>query len=335
MAETWTAQKLLETARSYQSVCVLLAAAELDLFTALGDGALSAGELAERLGCDGRATTFLADALAALGLLAKAADGRYALVPGTAPLLTAGGGRSVLPMLCHQANCLRGWAQLAATVKAGRPVDCGPSVRGGTADHEAFIEAMEVASRQAAARVVAALGPPSFRHLLDVGGGPATWTIAFLQAAPDAQATLYDRPTVIPIARRHVEAAGLAERVRFAPGDFYNDEALPTGADLAWVSAIVHQSSRRQNRELFTKVHAALAPGGQIAVRDIVMDDSHTEPPAGALFAINMLVHTAGGGTFSFAELVEDLAASGFTNPRLQRGERPMDAVIRADRAPA
>ena len=125
----------------------------------------------------------------------------------------------------------------------------------------------------------------------------------------------------------------MADRVRFVGGDFAGGEPLPAGADLAWVSAIVHQNSRRQNRELFAKVHTALVPDGQIMIRDIVMDDTHTSPPGGAMFAINMLVATEGGGTFSFAELSEDLHDAGFGDPVLVRGERDMDCVVSARRS--
>jgi SAM-dependent methyltransferase len=120
--------------------------------------------------------------------------------------------------------------------------------------------------------------------------------------------------------------------VRFVAGDLDADAALPSGADLVWVSAIVHMNSRAQNRELFRKVHAALVPGGRILIRDMVMDDSHTNPRAGALFAVNMLVRTEGGGTFSFAELCEDLATAGFRDPTLRRGQRDMDAIVSAVR---
>jgi SAM-dependent methyltransferase len=85
--------------------------------------------------------------------------------------------------------------------------------------------------------------------------------------------------------------------VTLAAGDFYVDD-LPAGADFAWVSAICHQHSRRHNRELFAKVYRALAPGGRIAIRDVVMEPCRTQPRDGALFAINMLVNTDTGGTF-------------------------------------
>ena len=230
-------------------------------------------------------------------------------------------------MLRHQANCLRSWAQLAAITRSGCPEQV-PSILGEEADENRSSRACRSPAGEAAPRVVASLAPLQFEHLLDVGGGPGTWTAAFLGAVPGARATLYDLPAVIPIARRHMEAAGLADRVRFVAGDLDADAALPSGADLAWVSAIVHMNSRAQNRELFRKVHAALVPGGRILIRDMVMDDSHTEPRAGALFAVNMLVRTEGGGTFSFAELSDDLAAAGFHDPTLKRGQRDMDAIV-------
>ena len=329
MPEEWTRETLLEMARAYQPASVLLAAAELDLFGALSNESLTAEELAVAIQADLRATRVLADALTSLELLVKR-DSFYSLAPGVVETLTGGGSETLLPMLCHQANCLRSWAQIAATVKTGRPAADEPSIRGTKADQAAFIEAMEVASRHAAARVVASLEPLSFTHLLDIGGGPATWTIAFLRAVPEARATIYDLPEVIPLSHRHIEAAGLGDRVDLVAGDFYTDSALPAGADLAWVSAIVHQNSREQNRALFAKVHSALARGGQLMVRDIVMDDAHTSPPAGALFAVNMLVRTEAGDTFSFAELCEDLASVGFGDSTLIRGARDMDSVLRA-----
>jgi hypothetical protein len=132
---------------------------------------------------------------------------------------------------------------------------------------------------------------------------------------------------VIPLARNRVTAAGLAGRVRLVAGDFMTDP-LPAGADLAWVSAIVHQNSRAQNRLLFAKVCTALRAGGRIAIRDLVMDETRTRPVAGALFALNMLVATEGGGTFTFKELEEDLASAGFVETRPVRDDQTMNSVV-------
>jgi len=97
---------------------------------------------------------------------------------------------------------------------------------------------------------------------------------------------------------------------------------------MAWVSAIVHMNSRAQNQAMFKKVSAALVPGGRILIRDIVMDRSRTSPVGGALFAVNMLVATPGGGTFTFDELREDLSAAGFVGVKYLRRGEGMDSVV-------
>jgi predicted O-methyltransferase YrrM len=173
------------------------------------------------------------------------------------------------------------------------------------------------------------LQPLEYRHLIDVGGGSGTWTIAFLRANPAARATIFDLPQVMGQTKARMEKAGLGPRVTLAAGDFYTDR-LPGGVDLAWVSAIVHQNSRGQNLELFHRVFEALEPGGKILIRDILMDPSRTTPPAGAMFAVNMLVNTERGGTFTFEELRDDLASVGFTQAKVLRRDEWMHSVMEA-----
>lgn len=317
---------MLALSRVYQGACILAAAAELNVFPSLADSPLAADALADRLHCDLRGLTVLLDALAALELLEKNGS-RYSLADGVAATLTPGGGQSVLAMVQHQTNCMHRWAQLGRVVKTGRPAERRPSLLGEAGDEAAFVGAMDNISAPVAENVIRAVVPPEFAQLLDVGGASGTWTRAFLRACPAATAVLFDLPHVIPMAERQFAAAGLRERVRFAAGDFTADP-LPAGADLAWVSAIVHQNSREQNRSLFAKVFAALAPGGRIAIRDMLMDGSRTSPVPGALFAVNMLVGTEGGGTFTFDELREDLEAAGFSNPAVLRRDAAMNSIV-------
>ena len=330
MKKEWNTRSLRELAFAYQPSAILLAAAELDIFRILAREPLTAQQLAASLGTDPRATTILADALASIGLLDKQ-DGLYSPAEGTVDTLAADGAATLLPFMRHHANALRAWAKLADVVDSGRPAMVTPSTRGAEADHVAYVETMDVNARHAA-EVIAALGPIEFQHMLDVGCGPGTWSIAFLRAVPGARATLYDLPEVIPITRGHVEAAGLADRVTFVSGDYRIDEALPAGADVAWVSAVPHQNSREQNRELFAKVHAALRPGGHIMIREIVMDEDHTAPLFGSMFAVLMLVRTETGNTFSFSELEEDLEAAGFEVLELFPHKHDLDSIIRARR---
>jgi len=332
MTTPWNRDRLLELARGFQPVCVLAAAAELDVFAALARRPLTAAQAARKLSADPRAVAILLDALAALRLLGKRGS-RYALAAGVAETLTAGGRQSVLAITRHQANCLRRWAQLAAVTKTGRPARCVPSVRGAADDIASFIGGMDDLAAPVAAEVVACLKDLPFGHVLDVGGASGTWTLALLHARPGATATLFDLPVVLPLARRRLRAAGCLRRVRLAAGDFMR-ESLPTGADLAWVSAIIHQNSRAENRRLFKKVFDALVSGGRIAIRDILMAPNRTVPVSGALFAVNMLVGTRSGGTYTFAEIRADLQSAGFTAARILRREPTMNCVLAA-RKPA
>jgi predicted O-methyltransferase YrrM len=322
----WTADDVLALGRNYQGAAVLGAAADLDLFSAVASKPLKAAEFSRRLRCDLRGLTILLDALVALQLLEKSGD-RYALPAGLGTLLVHDAPQSVLAMAQHQATCLRRWAQLAQVVKSGRPAKRLPSVRGEAGDEEAFIGAMHNVSAPHADQVIKAIRPLRFQHLLDIGGASGTWTMAFLRACPSAQATLFDLPPVIPMARRRLAAARLGSRVNLVAGDFMTN-VLPSGVDLAWVSAIVHQNSRSQNRALFSKVLRALVPGGRIAIRDILMEQNRTQPVAGALFAVNMLVATQGGGTFTFAELHEDLTAAGFAKASILRADDAMNSIV-------
>jgi SAM-dependent methyltransferase len=326
-APTFRPEQLLEMAGQFRAPCVLGAAAELDLFTAVGAESLAIDELAQRIRGDRRATEMLADALAALGLLEKT-GGRYSVPPDLRPLLTAGP-KSVLPMVLHSMTLLRTWSKLAATVRSGKPPEREPGIRGAEGERAAFIAAMHSVSMATADPLVARLGPPKFNHLLDVGGASGTWTLAFLRAVPGAKATLFDLPDAIAQARQRLAGTEFADRVTLHEGDFYADP-LPGGADYAWVSAIIHQHSRAESVALFRKIHAALVPGGRIAIRDVVMQSDRTRPVFGALFAINMLVNTATGGTFTFDEIAEDLTTAGFHSPRLAVPADDMTAVVEA-----
>jgi len=320
----FTPDTLLALARGFQESRVLLTGAELDLFTLLSRETLTAGEIAARRGAEIRALTVVLDALVAMDLLAKA-GGRYR-TPPEAVLLSSDAPESILPMLLHSAALWHRWSELTRKV-GGTPLPDRPPEEA----LRAFIGAMHVVASPQADRIVAAAGVGGAKRLLDVGGGPGTYTMAFLRAEPKLSATLFDRPEVIEIARFHLTRAGLAGRVTLAAGDFDADE-LPGGHDLAWVSAIIHQNDAVANDALYGRVFRALLPGGRLVVRDHVMEPGRTRPRAGALFAVNMLVGTPGGGTYTFEEIAAGLSRAGFECVRLLAPGERMDGLVEAFR---
>jgi 3-hydroxy-5-methyl-1-naphthoate 3-O-methyltransferase len=324
----FTAEAVLALARDFMACRVLLTGAELELFTLLSPSSLTAEEIASRTGTNLRALTMLLDASAALGLLDKTA-GRYSCPPPLGRLLSAGEPESMLPMVLHSAHLWHRWTGLTEIIRGTEiPRKMSPSVRN-AGELRAFIEAMHVVAPPLARAIVDAVDTASVTTFLDVGGGPGTYTIAFVRAVPGMHATLFDLPDVVEIARRHVEEAGLLDRVTLVAGNFDHDE-LPGGHDLALLSAIIHQNSAGENLALFGKVRRALRPGGRIIIRDHVMESDRTHPPEGAMFAVNMLVATNGGGTYTFAEIEAGLREAGFTEIHLIKGGMHMDALVEA-----
>jgi hypothetical protein len=315
MQAKYTADSILELARGFMASRVLLSGAELDIFNLLARESLTVQQIASAKKADLRALTILLDALSALGFLVKK-EGRYQAEPSAAALLNSEARDSILPMVLHMGAVWRNWSQITDIVLA--KTKAGMKKNGALADGniKAFIGAMHVVASKMAPKVVAAMDPGPARHLIDVGGGSGTYTLAFLSAVPEMRATLFDLPPVIEMARERAQEAGLAQRVNLVAGDFYRDE-LPGGHDLAILSAIIHQNSPEQNETLFGKIYRCLDAGGRIVIRDHVMSPDRTQPLEGALFAMNMLAGTAGGNTYTFDEIEAGLAAAGFTRIRL------------------
>ncbi len=317
----------LEDVRSFMKSRILLTASELDVFTLVDGAARSAEDLARQTACDLRALTRILDCLVTFGHLEKT-QGLYRLTEKGAPF-SAKHPESVLPMVLHLAHIWHNWHHLTETVRSGRNPERQSIVHSGDKALRAFIGAMHVVGRTLAREIAASVDLSPYRRLLDIGGASGTYTIAFLEREPSLEAVLYDLPDVLPMARERLEAHGLLSRVRLVPGDFYSDP-LPSGCDLVLLSAIIHQNSPEENVALYRKIRDVLEPGGCLLIRDHIMEPDRIHPPAGALFAINMLVNTEGGDTYTFEETQAALTEAGFRKVELIRTGPQMDCLVQA-----
>jgi ubiquinone/menaquinone biosynthesis C-methylase UbiE len=194
---------------------------------------------------------------------------------------------------------------------------------------EAFIGAMHVVGRRMAEAIADSIDLKRFNRMLDVGGGPGTYIMAFLRKAPQMNATLFDLPRVAAMARKRLRENGFIDRVTVVEGDYTTDD-LPDGHDLTLLSAIIHQNSREGNQELYKKVYRSLDAGGTIFIRDYFLDASRTAPLNGAMFAVNMLVATRGGNCYTVDEVKDDLTAAGFRDFRMVREGDRMNQLLSA-----
>ena len=318
---------VLEDVRGFFKSRVILTAAELDLFTRLERGQAAADDLAKELRCDQRSLTRLLDCLVALKLLSKQDSVYQTSERGV--LLSAEHPETELPMVLHMSGLWETWSGLTETLQTGENPRRKPVARRGQDSLKDFIGAMHVVGRSLSNEIADSYDLSPFNRLLDIGGATGTYTIAFLEKNPEMTAVLFDLPDVIPWAEERFGSEGLLGRVEFVAGDFYHDE-LPKGCDLALLSAIIHQNSPQENLNLYRKIHRALMPHGKLLIRDHVMDPARTFPTQGTLFAINMLVNTKGGDTYTFDEIEDALKNVGFAQVELVRKGERMDCLVEA-----
>jgi SAM-dependent methyltransferase len=324
--EPMTPEEILKSTQGFMESRILLSAAELNLFTILQKAPLTAREVAASIGGDARALSTLLDAVAAMGLLVKR-NGSYQCEETVAHLLVDDSPDSILPMVRHMAHLWTRWSRLTDIVKGDPAAMKEFHFSRNREELRSFIGAMHSVGAPLAKKVVAAVHPGASRALIDIGGGSGTYTIAFLRAVPEMKAILFDLPEVIEMARERLDREGLLDRATLVAGSFHEDE-FPGGNDLALISAIIHSNSPEENLALYQKTFRSLKPGGRILIRDHIMEPDRTHPKDGAVFAINMLVGTSGGGTYTYKEIEADLAQAGFKGIRLfQQGEH-MDGIV-------
>lgn len=323
--------KILDEMMAFMKSRIVMTAAELDVFTLIDNEPMSAVTLSERTKTDRRAIERVLDCLVGFGLLEK--PGATYAITERGRLLSSNHPETVLPMILHANNMWSNWSELTSIVKAGTNPNVKPVL--GSPDFnttKAFIGAMHVVGKQMSKDIADLFDMSRCNRLLDIGGASGTYTIAFLEKNPELKAVIFDLQSVIPLSKEGIEKSEVADRVEFAAGDFYTDE-LPTGCDVALLSAIIHQNSHEENITLFKKIYRCLEEPGILLIRDHVMAENRTEPLAGAMFAINMLVHTPGGDTYTFSEIEGMLLEAGFTEIRLLRKGERMDGVVEAMKA--
>ena len=317
---------LAQAIRAFQESRAILTAVELDLFTAVAEHP-SPSAAAARMRTDPRATEMLMNALAAMGLLTKE-NGAFRNTPASARYFAAGSADDGRAATMHTAHLWHRWSTLTECVAGGTAV-ARRQEPPDAADQwtEPFIAAMHRNARERAPHVLRAVGTAGVHRMLDVGGGSGAYSIAFAQASAGLRAEVLDRPAVLAIAQRHIEAAGLVGRVTTRPGDLRSD-AFGEGYDLVLVSAICHMLSLEENRDLLARCYRALAPEGRVVIQDFILDPDKTSPKMAALFSLNMLVGTERGASYSEPEYAQWLNEAGFIGVRRVRLHGPSGLMV-------
>jgi SAM-dependent methyltransferase len=301
--------ELMEMVSAFRISRIILSAYELGIFTTLDDRVMTSSEAADILHADRRSVDRFMNALVSAGLLRKT-DGRFSNTPFSLKYLVIGK-PSYLEGLSHQVHLWKTWSTLSEAVKKGTSVAVEEPISDRSEEWlRSFIAAMHSRGLPQSGEVADILDFSGVRKILDVGGGSGAFTFEFVRRCKDAKAVVFDLPAVVPITQKYITQAGLEKSVEALPGDYLVDD-FGSGYDLVFVSAVIHINSPGENIFLVRKCAEALNPGGRLVIQDHFMNDDRTEPFAGAIFALNMLVGTRHGDTYTESEVRSWLADAG------------------------
>lgn len=326
-----TPERIMQFAWGYVPPLLLETAIRHGIFDTLDGGPLSLAELQERTGLSKRGLSGVLHALVGLNFLTKDETGRFALAPESAAFLVSTKPSFQGGMLRHGSRQLiPNWLHLNECVKTGAPVKPVNQEDSGVEFFREFVNDIFPMSYPAAQALAAALklgeasGPV---RVLDLAVGSGVWGIAMAQASEQVTVTAVDWPGVLPVARRNVERFGLAERFAFVEGDLQEAE-FGTGHTVATLGHILHSEGAARSKALLGKVCRALAPGGTIAIAEFLVNADRTGPVGGLFFALNMLVNTDEGDTYSFEEISDWLREAGFVDPRMLDAPGPSPLIL-------
>jgi SAM-dependent methyltransferase len=303
--------KIHQALTSYQLAMAVKGAIELDLFTHIVAGAATVPAIAALCDATEKGTRVLCDYLTVHGFLVKS-GAAYAVAPDVAPLLDRHSPAymgSVAGFFTHPVMVAK-YNDVAGLVRNGGATDHTLAPNDPIwVEFARRMAPMFTLTARAAAAILTTPGTPA--RVLDIAAGHGLFGIHIATRNAAAHVTLQDWPAVLEVARDNAHASGLDGRFDLLPGSAFEVE-LGTGYDLVLLPNFLHHFDQPANITLLRKVHAALTPGGRVAIVEFVPNDDRVSPPDGALFAMRMLGTTPSGDAYTVTELDRMLRDAGF-----------------------
>jgi SAM-dependent methyltransferase len=311
--------ELAALASGHAEARAIQTALKLEIFDMLERAPLDEAALATAISANRRATGLIANAMVALGLLDKR-GGRYSLNDATRRYLLRSSSEYLGGLILFDEAIFETWTHLEQTVRTGAPARATDMFQSRPAETERFIRAMDSLTRARGdpAYVAGRLDLSKVSMVADIGGGPGTYTVALLRRWPHLRAAIYDLPATLEVAHNILaerEPTALA-RIDLVRVDYLYDE-IPGPCGALFMSNIIHSEDETDNAQLVRKCFRALEPGGMLIIKDHIMNADLTEPRAGAIFALYLLMATR-GRDYSFDEVSRWLRDAGFIDIRLE-----------------
>jgi len=330
MSTNVTPDRIMQFAWGYAPTIIIRAALQHRIFDLLDQSPRTVDELARETSTSKRGLRAILNALVGLQFLTRSND-RYSLTPESATFLVSTKPSFHGVFFQHTLDqILPKWQQLPEIVRSGKPAQAVNEQQQGAEFFAGFVESlfpMGYAAARALGQHLAvdkASGPVK---VLDLAAGSGVWGIALAHLSPKVRIAAVDWPKVLETTKRVAAKHGVGDRLSTIPGDLLEANF---GADyqIAILGHIIHSEGEKKSRQVLRKTLDALAPGGTIAIAEFVPNDDRTGPPNALIFAVNMLVNTEEGDTFTFAEMSNWLRDAGFVNPRQLDAPSPSPLIL-------
>jgi len=334
MSQPLTPERILQTGLAFWPAKTLLSAVEMGVFTELARGPEQFAALSGRLGLHARSARDFLDTLVALGFLQRSGD-VYANTPDADLFLDRGkpsyvGG--ILEMANHRLYPF--WGHLTEGLRTGQPQNelksGGPgmfeTLYADPARLKQFLAAMTGISRGANMTIARAFPWKDYRTYVDVGTAQGDLAAQIALANPHLRGVGFDLPEVAPVFEEYVAGLGLADRVTFVPGSFF-DQDLPK-ADVVLMGHILHDWDLQTKQMLVKKAFDAVPAGGALIVYESIIDDDRSKNAFGLMMSLNMLIETPGGFDYTGADCAGWMKEAGFASTRVEPLVGPDSMVV-------
>ena len=308
----------MQVALAHRSSAVLFAATELDVFSKLSAGPMTAAEVAAACGAKPEPTRFVLDACVTAGMIEREGE-KYKNSPTSEFFLVRGKGPYIGDGLKYAEDLYPAWGRVAELMRTGKPVMPPETILGDDPEKtRAFVLAMHERAKGIGAVLPHGADLTGRKHLIDIGGGPGTYSVGLVRQTPGLRSTILDRPGVLAVTKELVAEQGFSDRVSLRPAAYLKDD-FGTGYDVALLSGMMHRETPESCQLLLRKAFAALDPGGLVMVSDVFFDDdSKTSPPFATFFAINMMLTAEHGTCHARTEMAAWMKTAGFVNVEIK-----------------
>jgi ubiquinone/menaquinone biosynthesis C-methylase UbiE len=325
-----TPERIFQLGWGFVPTLMLHAAVQNHIFDALDAAPKNVDELVAATGASKRGLKAIVNSFVGFGLIQRHGD-RYALAPDAAMFMVSTKPAFLGGMIEHLANqLLDNFRHLPEIVRTGKPSTAVNQQNQGAEFFSKFVECLfnlNYAPACALADELAKQLPSEKINILDIAAGSGVWGFGLAQRFLQSQVTAVDWPTVLPVTRRIAQRQNLADRLHTIEGDIH-DVDFGKGFHVATLGHILHSEGEKRSRHLLRKVFDALVPGGIIAIAEFVPNDDRTGPSYPLLFAVNMLVHTDDGDTYTFKQMTGWLEEIGFRQARQIEVPAPSPILI-------